>query len=124
MDDLITLGVLKARMRRALNSSEDMDMELMAKIAGVSVSTIRRYNDPTSSVAPGLLSVARVAQYYGQSLDALVFGAGREDSAAIDREFRQMTEYAASNLTIEQKRAVIDIINVLSAGNFGLKESE
>lgn len=118
MDDLITLGVLKARMRRALNSSEDMDMELMAKIAGVSVSTIRRYNDPTSSVAPGLLSVARVAQYYGQSLDVLVFGVDREDT---DREFSQMAEYAANTLTIPQKRAIIDAIKALSAGSFGLK---
>ncbi len=91
-------AIVKARIRR-LRTNSGVSISELARIGGVSESTIRRYDDPSDPREPSLMVVARICAHYGISLDWLIFGSTEN----IDEEvrFRMMLDNLSAQLPVE-----------------------
>ena len=103
----LELSQIKSRMRRFRTLTGHSAAE-MAKVAGVSEATIRRYDDPSDPREPSLFAIARIAAHYGISLDWLVFGS----TANIDSDvrFRMMLDNLSSQLPEESQVGFTDFV--------------
>ncbi len=103
----IELTRIKSRMRRHRTTSGFPISEL-ARVAGVSEATIRRYDDPSDPREPSLFVVAKLCAHYGISLDWLVFGSSANLSE--DTRFRMMLDNLSQNLPLQAQLGFTDFV--------------
>ncbi len=98
---------IKSRLRR-LRTRKGVSAAEFARVAGVSESTIRRYDDPSDPREPSLFVVARICAHYGISIDWLVFGSssGLEESA----RFSTLCGNLASNIPEQSQAGFVEFV--------------
>ncbi len=109
----MNLSVTKERLRRIMKR-EDITVEMAAKVAGVSQSTVRRWCNPSDNTDIGLHAFSRFAFYYDISIDALMFPqapAAGEAPRDIHRHWRANMDWWDVHLTAEQKEALLAVIS-------------
>jgi transcriptional regulator with XRE-family HTH domain len=103
----LELRNIKSRMRRHRTMS-GVPISELARIAGVSEATIRRYDDPSDPREPSLYVVAKLCAHYGISLDWLVFGSSA--NMREDKRFRMMLDNLSHNLPLEAQLGFTDFV--------------
>ena len=103
----LDIQTIKIKMRR-FRTKSGISASEMAEVAGVSESTIRRYDDPSDPREPSLLAVARICAHYGISVDWLLFGS--TENIGEDVRFRMMLDNLSHNLSPESQIAFTTFI--------------
>jgi transcriptional regulator with XRE-family HTH domain len=109
------LSDVKSRIRR-LMKREDISIESMAEVAGVSRSTARRWCNPSDDTDIGLHAFGEVAYHFTISLDALLFPRANpavDDHKEIHRIWRANMDWWDVHLSAEQKESILATIKAV-----------
>jgi transcriptional regulator with XRE-family HTH domain len=109
------LSDVKSRIRR-LMQREDISIDSMAEIAGVSKSTARRWCNPSDDTDIGLHAFSEFAFQSTISLDALLFPRGNpdvDDHAEVHRIWRANMDWWDVHLSAEQKELILASIKAV-----------
>ena len=103
----IDTSAVKARIRR-LRTNSGVSIGELARVGGVSESTIRRYDDPSDPREPSLIVIGRICAHYGISMDWLVFGSTHNINE--DVRFRMLLDNLSAQLPVEAQVGFTDFV--------------
>ena len=103
----IDTSAVKARIRR-LRTNSGVSIGELARVGGVSESTIRRYDDPSDPREPSLIVIGRICAHYGISMDWLVFGSTNNINE--DVRFRMVLDNLSAQLPVEAQVGFTDFV--------------
>ena len=106
----IETSAVKARIRRWRNNS-GVSIGELARVGGVSESTIRRYDDPSDPREPSLIVIGKLCAHYGISMDWLVFGSTANIEA--DVRFRMLLDNLSARLPPEAQLGFAEFIQAI-----------
>ena len=109
------LSDVKARLRR-LMTREDISIDAIAKVAGVSKSTVRRWCNPSDETDIGMHAFSSFAYHFTISVDALLFPRANpevDDKKDIHRIWRANMDWWDVHLSAEQKDVVLTAIKAV-----------
>ncbi len=103
------LSDVKARLRR-LMTREDISIDSIAEVTGVSKSTVRRWCNPCDDTDIGMHAFANFAYHFTISIDALMFPRANpegDEKKDIHRIWRANMDWWDVHLSAEQKQAIL-----------------
>jgi transcriptional regulator with XRE-family HTH domain len=109
------LSDVKSRIRR-LMQREDISIDSMAEVGGVSKSTVRRWCNPSDDTDIGLHAFGEIAYHFTISLDALMFPRGNpavDGHKEIHRIWRANMDWWEVHLSTDQKEAILATIKAV-----------